>query len=829
MADKTPPYVPDDFFSLEEETSLRSPKVVRTNSSFCQSLLREMSENSLLLLSKVKETVKDCANSKSYVLESKENSDVIPDMLSQLMTRKSNGSKKTSISETMFDGQTDKEPVEVSSNGVEPELSMEKFSGVNQDISSEELEVLSRNSSGQTPSNEVSLKRSRNQDEESGDPSEKRARVSTTQTGEADQGTESSNNSLTATAPATLVVPSNETMADPKVNSTTSLSEDMLNERTTKTEAVIPEAKMSNEASVDATSEVVEKSSQLDQEQIALSATADNENPRNPSSITVLSQETEKDEYSNDGKCSICGKLNCPLDPKRSSKMSPVFVAKTSLVVKVKTPKKSKVFQYVAKKPRKMQTPLKRCINTRSLTNGLIRRIANHSPLHIFKLKTQLFKAVENGDLVRVQELIQDTGAAVRRDKTRCTLLHAAASHNQPDVVMFLQKLISPSVTNKDGQTPAHVAAEKGHMQVLKLLVSDSDFDPDKQDNRHNTVKSLLGGHLFKAVLDGNQKQIERLLELGADPDSHGGNLVNGLLARELGVTTPRRLANALNMDSVVTMFDKKRGNDKETDLKSSPSADLNTTEFKVPTRQFNVTHATTVQGGADVYKIDREARGFVGIFNFSSFKKRSDLNLQQLDYDARIMANVFDDMGYRCETHSSLTAQQTKEAFKSIRDGEVLKDVGCAVFAISGYGANGKVLTSDMKCVDIDYILNFFKDSECPQLKNKPKLFIFNLYNMNQVDMTLASETPKKMRLSEPLSNMACVYSNSIGFNCIPNGRGTSFNWALCRTLADHAGDKELGDLYREFLKEYNKSSPSFSPELRYFGFTKKFFFNPM
>ncbi|XP_042885067.1 uncharacterized protein LOC122261469 [Penaeus japonicus] len=763
MADKTPPYVPDDFFSLEEETSLRSPKVVRTNSSFCQSLLREMSENSLLLLSKVKKIDKDCANSKSYVLELKENSGVIPDMLSQLMTRKSSGTKKTSTSEIMFDGQTDKEPVEVSSNGVEPELSMEKFSGVNQDISTEELEVLSRNSSGQTPSNEVSLKRSRNQDEESGDPSEKRTRVSTTQTGEADQGTESSNNSLTATAPATLVVPSNETMADPKVNSTTSLSEDMLNERTTKTEAVLPEAKMSNEASVDATSEVVEKSSQLDQEQIALSATADNEKPRNPSSITVLSQETEKAEYLNNGKCSICGKLNCPLDPKRSSKMSPVFVAKTSLLVKVKTPKKSKVFQYVAKKPRKMQTPLKRCINTRRLTNGLIRRIANHSPLHIFKLKAQLFKAVENGDLLRVQELIQDTGSAVRRDKTRCTLLHAAASHNQPDVVMFLQKLISPSVTNKDGQTPAHVAAEKGHVQVLKLLVSDSDFDPDKQDNRHNTVKSL------------------------------------------------------------------KRGNDKETDLKSSPSADLNTTEFKVPTRQFNVTHATTVQGGADVYKIDKEARGFVGIFNFSSFKKRSDLNLQQLDYDARIMANVFDDMGYRCETHSSLTAQQTKEAFKSIRDGEVLKDVGCAVFSISGYGANGKVLTSDMKCVDIDYILNFFKDSECPQLKNKPKLFIFNLYNMNQVDMTLASETPKKMRLSEPLSNIACVYSSSIGFNCIPNGRGTSFNWALCRTLADHAGDKELGDLYREFLKEYNRSSPSFSPELRYFGFTKKFFFNPM
>lgn len=58
-------------------------------------------------------------------------------------------------------------------------------------------------------------------------------------------------------------------------------------------------------------------------------------------------------------------------------------------------------------------------------------------------------------------------------------------------------------------------------------------------------------------MLEGNQKQIEKLVKLGADPDSHGGTLVNGLLARELGVTTPRLLANALNMDWVVNMFSK--------------------------------------------------------------------------------------------------------------------------------------------------------------------------------------------------------------------------------------------------------------------------------
>ncbi|XP_042857721.1 uncharacterized protein LOC122244006 [Penaeus japonicus] len=591
-------------------------------------------------------------------------------------------------------------------------------------------------------------------------------------------------------------VPSNGTMAEPKVKSGILLNEDKSEDQTVEAEASI----------LDATTEDSEEAS--------------------PSSERNQQQETSSEN--NSDRCSICGKNNCPLDPARKSKMSLASLSKTpGNVRKLKSPVKSKSSQLNVMMLKRRKTSPKRSINTRSLTKGLVKRMANHSSLHIFKLKAQLFKAVENGDLVRVQELIQDTGAAVRRNKTRCTLLHAAASHNQPDVVMFLQKLISPSVTNKDGQTPAHVAAEKGHVQVLKLLMSDSDFDADKGNSRNNAIKSLLGGHLFKAVLEGNKNQIKALLELGADPDSHGGSLVNGLLARELGVTTPRLLATALNMDWAVTMFAK---NDSRKAVKTSLSTSTapNTRQLKVPTRQFPVKHATTTQGGADVYKIDKEVRGCVRIFNFGSFKKRSDLNLQQLDYDARIMENVFENMGYTCDIHSSLTAQQTKEVLNEFGDADVSKNVGCAIFVISGYSTNGRnVLTSDLKYVDIDYILNFFKDSECPQLKNKAKLFIFNLYNTREINKSPAAENPS-LRLTDPLNDIACIYSNNVDLNCIPNGRGTSFNWALCRTLADHAGDKELGDLYREFLKEYNKSSPSFSPELSYFGFTKRFYFNP-
>ncbi|XP_047485940.1 uncharacterized protein LOC125037023 [Penaeus chinensis] len=806
MADKTPPYIPEDCLPVEEVTGLRS-EVVRTNSFFCQSLLREMSENSLILLPSAKISNEDLANCNSYSSESKENSSVTPDSLFKLI-RRCSGMEKTSVSGNMFNDQIIKMPSnlptyvssEETSKETVPEVPMNRFCSANTHISSKEVEV----PTSQAPSKEFSLKRSRNLliEGESEASLEKRARVSE-EVGTAEQA------------------PSEGTMTDTKVKSGVSPNEDKSGQ-TAEKEAVISEAIITSEKSTDVPTAGSGKMSQR---------SSYVPNQQNTSSIAFDKEKASEDKCSEGDRCSVCGKTNCPLDPKQTSKISPISMPQKSLFGKLKSSRKSKQSQLNVMIAKRTKTTSKRYINTRSSTNRLAKRIVNHTPLHVFKLKGQLFKAVEDGDMVRMQELIQDTGVTVRKNKTRCTLLHVAATYNQPDMVMFLLKSISPNVTNKEGQTPAHVAAEKGHTQVLNILVRDSDFEADKRDNRHNTVKSLLGGHLFKAILEGNTKEAERLVELGADPDSHGGKLVNGLLARELGVTTPRLLANALSMEWAVTMFAKKARNDKKTDETGCQiSAALNSVQLKVPTRQFHVRHATAIQGGADVYKMDKEARGFVRIFNFSSFKDRSVLKLQQLDYDALIMSDVFDNMGYKCKTHASLTAQQTKEVLKNIRDADELTDVGCAIFVISGYSVNGrKVLTSDMKSVDIDYILNLFKDSECPRLKDKPKLFIFNLYNLSEGITTSCSETLKVKRLTDPLNDMACIYSNNIGLNCIPNGKGTAFNWCLCRTLAEHAADQELCDFYREFLKKYNNSSSTFSPELRYFGFTKKFFFNPM
>lgn len=236
---------------------------------------------------------------------------------------------------------------------------------------------------------------------------------------------------------------------------------------------------------------------------------------------------------------------------------------------------------------------------------------------------------------------------------------------------------------------------------------------------------------------------------------------------------------------------------------------------------------------GPDVYDMNIDSKGYVCILNYGSFKDRPDLDLEASQNDSQNLANVFGQMGYTRDVHTSLTAEKTKEVLTKVRDMEMLNDFGCSIFIISSHGSQADTfLTSDMKHLTTDWVLNLFKDSECPQLKNKPKLFIFDFcrgyYNGGEAPLARAIAPT---RVQEPLQDMMCLYSSSssCGFTPYTFSRdGSAFNTALCRTMAHHSHDKELHDLYREFLIQVKKTSSFLVPQLRNIGFTKKFYFSP-
>lgn len=64
-----------------------------------------------------------------------------------------------------------------------------------------------------------------------------------------------------------------------------------------------------------------------------------------------------------------------------------------------------------------------------------------------------------------------------------------------------------------------------------------------------------MAAPLFMAVLWSDANHIEELLKLGANPDGHAGKFADGVMARELKVSTPRQLAITMKKDSIVERF----------------------------------------------------------------------------------------------------------------------------------------------------------------------------------------------------------------------------------------------------------------------------------
>lgn len=245
---------------------------------------------------------------------------------------------------------------------------------------------------------------------------------------------------------------------------------------------------------------------------------------------------------------------------------------------------------------------------------------------------------------------------------------------------------------------------------------------------------------------------------------------------------------------------------------------------------RVTVTPATKISRGPDIYKMDTDPRGFVCVLNYNSFKDRPDLSLEGADNDILNLESVFGTMGYTGNTYSNLTAEKTKAALSDIRELDILDDVGCVVFIISSHGIGGEnFLTSDMQLLDAKWLYSSFRDSECPQLQNKPKLFIFDICNGYYRNNAYQGKPTEFIAEDEPCKDMVCIYSSSTGITSYTFTKdGTPFITSLCRTLATHAHNKEFGDLYRMFLLDFNRSNPTTVPEMRNLSFVKKFFFNP-
>ncbi|KAK7079644.1 hypothetical protein SK128_009795 [Halocaridina rubra] len=445
---------------------------------------------------------------------------------------------------------------------------------------------------------------------------------------------------------------------------------------------------------------------------------------------------------------------------------------------------------------------------TRGSTARLMQHIANHSGAHIAKLKTKLVKAVQEGNVELVSKMMCDTGATIRIGKTYSTLLHIAAASNQSEMVLHLLKLISPNVINKQGQTPAHFAALKGHTQILRILLKDNEFIPRKLDRSGRTFTDYLVSPLFEAVLQGNKGKVNTLTELGANLDCHAGESVDGILSRELNVTSVRHLAKMLYGDELLTK-------NMEVNHKTGDNPKLNQPNLKQSRYFAKAQTNTKLKGPAPNTK-----GGYACILHFNSFCGRPELERKESDREIKNLTKVLREMGYSGHVHTSLTAEQLKMTLESDSTKKMLLEAECAIFVISSHSMQrDSFLTSDLKVLTTDWLMKQFNNSNCSQLQNKPKLFVFDLHTCEAMKTLHLEQDSMPLRMEEPLHGTMCLYSES-------NGQPQFFMECLRQTLKNNSRGG-IEDQHRDILRRYCAKYINPSPELRNIGFTKKFYLN--
>ncbi|XP_068234932.1 uncharacterized protein [Palaemon carinicauda] len=512
---------------------------------------------------------------------------------------------------------------------------------------------------------------------------------------------------------------------------------------------------------------------------------------------------------------------------KSTSKLPRAKVIHTTEKPKSSTPLKRKMENqsdsfHPSKVPRMEKVTNQTSITTRFAAKTS-KEYQDHSLLNISHQKALMFEAVQEGNIKLVKELISITGPTIRNDKDSCTLLHIAASNNQYDTVFHLLNFMNPNLINKDGQTPAHMAAREGHVQVLRLLLADKDIQPNKKDSQGRTYMDLLAGPLFDAVLKGEKNKISALLKLGANPDYDAGSFADGIMSKELRITTPRQLAFTIHGQKYLPSFSKgdKHNAKKVREAQRSPRtrSSTKTKLSEVNTSRGNKNHVSNPN--------TKSHRGHVCILNFKTFPKRPELEREASVAEVSHLSKVFGEIGYTCDIHDSLTESEVRNTLIGLQDSGKLNGASCAIFLVSSHGVNKKAfLTSDMKLITTEWMMGLFRESDCPQLRNKPKIFIFDFTCGYYMETLNLYREQRPVRMQEPICNTLCLYSQSIG---VAHCAECSFVNVLRNTLKNHSLNRDFDEFYRQLLNEYTQRNDGLLPEFSNIDFTGRFYINPI
>nr|XP_027198444.1 caspase-3-like [Dermatophagoides pteronyssinus] len=116
---------------------------------------------------------------------------------------------------------------------------------------------------------------------------------------------------------------------------------------------------------------------------------------------------------------------------------------------------------------------------------------------------------------------------------------------------------------------------------------------------------------------------------------------------------------------------------------------------------------------------------GYCLIINNQNFEKSD--NRIGSEKDVRKLSEIFECLNFHVVERSNLTRSQMLTLMSDLNDDKTLNDYDIFLLIIMSHGDSKQIITVDEKRLNYDKIEYNFSHEKCPQLKNKPKIIIFN------------------------------------------------------------------------------------------------------
>jgi len=144
--------------------------------------------------------------------------------------------------------------------------------------------------------------------------------------------------------------------------------------------------------------------------------------------------------------------------------------------------------------------------------------------------------------------------------------------------------------------------------------------------------------------------------------------------------------------------------------------------------------HAKKLMADKYVYPMSKPLRGRTIIINNEWYGHKDHMRSGSA-IDRENLENLFSQLYFQTEAWESLTSKEIKRSLERERQSEDHRNAQAFVLVVLSHGEKGHVVCSDGKKISIEYITSCFDGNRCPDLRGKPKLFIIQACQTDEMD----------------------------------------------------------------------------------------------